>query len=216
MISTVIFDMDGLLADSEKLHYLAYRDTLLGHGLELSPEIYDELWIRAGKGLRAYLAQIDRSILIPRIRREKKRRFKELIATSLEPMPGALELVRSLHGQKTLALASSSYHYAVDAILNAFGIRSLFSTTVWREHVANLKPAPDIFLRAADDLGVSPSQCLVLEDAEKGVIAAAEAGMRCIAIPTEITKDHDFGRATMVLPSLTEVTLELIDTLPDR
>jgi beta-phosphoglucomutase-like phosphatase (HAD superfamily) len=76
-----------------------------------------------------------------------------------------------------------------------------------------MKPAPDVFLLAAARLNVDPGECLVLEDAEKGVRAAHAAGMRCIAVPTEHTRDNDFSLADRVLPSLHEVTIELIDAL---
>jgi beta-phosphoglucomutase-like phosphatase (HAD superfamily) len=79
--------------------------------------------------------------------------------------------------------------------------------------VPNVKPAPDIFLAAAQQLGATPSQCVVLEDAEKGVIAANLAGMRCIAIPNNHTRHHDFSKATRVCSSLKNVTLELLETL---
>jgi putative hydrolase of the HAD superfamily len=78
-----------------------------------------------------------------------------------------------------------------------------------------MKPAPDLFLRAAERLGVAPSGCVVVEDAEKGVIAASRAGMRAIAIPNRFTQDNDFSRASRVLYSLEELTVELVDGVGD-
>jgi beta-phosphoglucomutase-like phosphatase (HAD superfamily) len=78
-----------------------------------------------------------------------------------------------------------------------------------------VKPAPDIFLKAAVDLGVEPSQCLVLEDAEKGVVAAYRAGMRCIAVPNDYTRHHDFSKATRICRSLAEVTPQLLQSLDE-
>jgi beta-phosphoglucomutase-like phosphatase (HAD superfamily) len=88
-----------------------------------------------------------------------------------------------------------------------------FQVIVTGLDVEKVKPAPDIFLAAARQAGALPSQCLVLEDAEKGVLAAREAGMSCIAVPTEQTRHHDFSQATRICSSLNEVTLELIDSL---
>jgi beta-phosphoglucomutase-like phosphatase (HAD superfamily) len=79
--------------------------------------------------------------------------------------------------------------------------------------VAQVKPAPDIFLKAASDLGVAPADCLVFEDAEKGVIAAHRAGMRCIAVPNDYTRHHDFSKATRICASLREITPEFLKTL---
>ena len=128
-------------------------------------------------------------------------------------MAGALELLEKLRGKKTLALASSSYRDAVDGVLQGLDIVHYFQAVVSGVAVARVKPAPDIFLAAARQVGAMPSQCLVLEDAEKGVLAAREAGMSCIAVPTEQTRHHDFSQATRIFSSLSEVTLELIDSL---
>ncbi|MBI2364172.1 MAG: HAD-IA family hydrolase [Deltaproteobacteria bacterium] len=112
-----------------------------------------------------------------------------------------------------LALASSSYRDAVDGVVQGLDIGHYFQAVVSGLDVARVKPAPDIFLAAARQAGATPSQCLVLEDAEKGVLAAREAGMSCIAVPTEQTRHHDFSQATRVCSSLNEITLELIDSL---
>jgi len=79
--------------------------------------------------------------------------------------------------------------------------------------VPRVKPAPDIFLAAAGQVGAAPSECVVLEDAEKGVIAAYQAGMRCIVVPTQYTRHHDFSKATRVCSSLNEITLEFIEAM---
>jgi len=144
---------------------------------------------------------------------EGSERYLELLATELRPMAGALELLEKLRGKKTLALASSSYRDAVDGVLQGLDIVHYFQAVVSGVDVARVKPAPDIFLAAARQVGAMPSQCLVLEDAEKGVLAAREAGMSCIAVPTEQTRHHDFSQATRIFSSLSEVTLELIDSL---
>ena len=81
--------------------------------------------------------------------------------------------------------------------------------------VAQVKPAPEIFLKAANLLGVAPAQCLVLEDAEKGILAAHRAGMRSVAIPNDYTRHHDFSKATRICNSLIEITPELLQSLDD-
>ena len=128
-------------------------------------------------------------------------------------MEGALALLEQLHGRKKLALASSSYPDAVEAVLAGLGIARYFQVIVTGLDVPRVKPAPDIFLAAAQQLGAAPAECVVLEDAEKGVIAASLAGMRCIAIPNQHTLHHDFSKATRVCSSLKDVTLQLLETL---
>jgi HAD superfamily hydrolase (TIGR01509 family) len=213
MITTVIFDLDGLLADTEKLHWRAYQEALQAHGAVLTEADYAEHWVRTGKGIGEWVAQHGLSLNPLALRAHKSKRYLELLATELRPMAGALELLEELRGKKTLALASSSYRDAVDGVVRGLDIAHYFQAIVSGLDVARVKPAPDIFLAAARQAGAMPSQCLVLEDAEKGVLAAREAGMNCIAVPTEQTRHHDFSQATRVCSSLNEITLELIDSL---
>jgi len=128
-------------------------------------------------------------------------------------MDGAVELLRTLSGKKTLALASSSYRDAVDGVLEGLQLAHYFKVIVSGLDVTKVKPAPDIFLAAARQAGAAPNECVVLEDAEKGVVAAFHAGMRCIAVPNRYTHHHDFSKATRVCSSLREVTLELIEAI---
>lgn len=213
MITTIIFDLDGLLADTERLHWRAYQEALQGHGAVLTEAEYAEHWVRTGKGIGDWVAQQNLNLDPLELRAHKSKRYLELLATELRPMPGALELLEKLRGNKTMALASSSYRDAVDGVVRGLDIGYYFAVIVTGLDVERVKPAPDIFLAAARQAGARPSQCLVLEDAEKGVCAAHEAGMRCIAVPTRQTRHHDFSRATRVCFSLNEVTLELIDSL---
>ena len=99
------------------------------------------------------------------------------------------------------------------AVLQGLDIVHYFNAVISGLDVARVKPAPDIFLAAARAVGAIPSECLVLEDAEKGVLAAHEAGMVCIAVPNEHTRHHDFSRAMRICASLNEITLELIEQL---
>lgn len=213
MITTVIFDLDGLLTDTERLHWRAYHEALQAHGATLTEADYVEHWVRAGKGIGEWVAQRGLNLDPLALRAHKSKRYLELLATGLRPMAGALELLEKLRGKKTLALASSSYRDAVEGALRGLDIAHHFQAIVSAQDVARVKPAPDIFLTAARRAGAMPSQCLVLEDAEKGVLAAREAGMSCIAVPSEQTRHHDFSQATRICSSLSEVTLELIDSL---
>jgi HAD superfamily hydrolase (TIGR01509 family) len=213
MITTVIFDLDGLLADTERLHCLAYQEALNVHGAVLTQAEYAEHWVRAGKGIGEWL--LGRGLVLDplAVRTHKAKRYLELLLASLRPMEGALQLLENLHGRKTLALASSSYRDAVEGVLTGMGITHYFDTIVSGLDVAQVKPAPDIFLAAARQVGADPGECVVLEDAEKGVIAAHRAGMACIAVPNEHTRTHDFSKATLIRSSLNEITLELIESL---
>ena len=213
VITTVIFDLDGLLADTERLHCQAYQEALLRHGAVLTEAEYTEHWVRAGKGIGDWVSIRGLTLDPLALRASKSARYLQLLTVSLRPMDGALALLRRLRGQKTLALASSSYRDAVDAVLEGLNIGHYFKAVVSGLDVARVKPAPDIFLAAARAVGVLPTECVVLEDAEKGVLAAHEAGMACIAVPNQHTRNHDFSKATRICASLNEITLQSIEEL---
>lgn len=213
MITTIIFDLDGLIADTERLHCQAYRDALAGEGIALSEAEYAEHWVRCGKGIGDWLGKRGYTHDPLAVRAVKAQRYLELLACELRPMHGALALLSSLHGHKKVGLASSSYRDAVDGVLEGLKIGHYFQAIVSGLDVQRVKPAPDIFLAAANLLDAAPADCLVLEDAEKGVIAAHAAGMRCIAVPNDYTHHHDFSKATAVCSSLNEISLDFLDAL---
>jgi HAD superfamily hydrolase (TIGR01509 family) len=210
----VIFDLDGLLADTEYLHCRAYQMAFLECGLDLQDCDYAEHWVRHGKGISDWVALRRLSLDPQALRLRKAEHYLALLSSSLRPMSGARELLQQLSGKTSIALASSSYRDAVDGVLTGLGIAHFFHAIVTGLDVAQVKPAPDIFLKAAADLGANPSDCVVVEDAEKGVLAAHAAGMRCIAVPNDYTRHHDFSSATKVCSSLSEITPELLRDLP--
>lgn len=213
MISTVIFDLDGLLADTEPLHCRAYQMAFAERGVGLNANEYAEHWVRNGKGIVDWVESRGLAVDPHGLRARKSEHYLTLLESSLRPMEGALELLDALQGIRRMALASSSYRDAIDGVLAGLQIAPYFEAIVSGLDVANVKPSPDIFLKAARDLAVDPSECLVLEDAEKGVIAAHRAGMRCVAVPNDFTKHHDFSMATRVCSSLREVNFDFLREL---
>ena len=213
MITTVIFDLDGLLADTERLHCRAYQTALWEHGVNLSETDYAEHWVRSGKGIADWVDMHCPKLDPHALRARKSQHYLALLGSSLRPMDGALELLNALYGIKKIGLASSSYRDAVDGVLTGLNIAHFFDVIVSAMDVPRVKPAPDIFLKAASQMRVTPSECLVLEDAEKGVLAAYYAGMCCIAVPNEHTRHHDFTKATRVCASLAEITPEFLEAL---
>jgi HAD superfamily hydrolase (TIGR01509 family) len=213
MISTVIFDLDGLLADTEKLHRGAYKEVFAELGFELSDEEYEDHWIRRGKGIDDFVKKWNLAIEPKLIRRNKALVYGQMVRSDAGPMPGARELLDSLKGKKQLALATSSYPRDAHNVLDVLGFTDYFSYVATKGNVERVKPFPDVFLHVADEMKEPPDQCLVLEDAEKGILAADAAGMKSIAVPNEHTRSNDFSKATLVLNSLDEVNCELIDHL---
>lgn len=213
MISTVLFDLDDLLSDTESLHCRAYQAVLRQHGVSLSDAQYHDHWIRQGLGVADFLRNQGTGLDPASLRKAKAAEYVILVESQCQPMPGALDLLDRLRGHKTLGLASSAYSDAVEAVLAKLSIADRFSCIVTGDQVQRLKPFPDIFLEAARRLGVAPKQCVVIEDAEKGVLAARAAGMKCIAVPSPRTAANDFSAADRVLASLAQVTVEMIEAL---
>jgi len=213
MITTVIFDLDGLLADTEPLHCRAYQLALLEHGVRLAAADYREHWVRCGKGIHEWVGQHGLDLDPVALRASKAIHYHDLLRSSLRAMEGAEALLNRLSGKMRIGLASSSYRDAVDGVLHGLGIADYFETIVSGLDVDRVKPAPDIFLKAAHRLGVAAAECAVLEDAEKGILAAHAAGMRCVAVPNDYTQDHDFSKATYICSSLNDVTVSLLRNL---
>ena len=216
MITAVIFDLDGLLADTERLHRQAWQEILAQHGVSVSDREYEEHWIRDGHGIAEFVRRRGLDLDPAAARERKAVRYEDLVRTHATPMPGAREALERLHGHKVLALATSSYRRSARVVLTALRIDGYFECILAHGDAPRLKPFPDLFLATAARLGVAPAQCLVLEDAQKGIVAAYAAGMRSIAIPNEHTRSNDFSRATVVLDSLERVTVERVDEVGRR
>lgn len=210
-LQAVIFDLDGLLADTEPLHYASWNDVIKSEfGLDVSWDEYADHFIRRGLSIPEFMAQY-RIVRDPKeLWQLRSRRYLALVESDLRPMPGALDLLERLHSRVSLALASSSWQRHVEAVLRKLGATEFFDVIATGEMTPRVKPHPDIFLCTADRLHLEPTSCVVLEDAEKGVLAAAAAGMASVAVPTPHTRTHDFSSASAVVGSLEEVTLEML------
>ncbi|MBL9135009.1 MAG: HAD family phosphatase [Verrucomicrobiales bacterium] len=187
----VIFDLDGVIADSEPLHQLGFRQLFEELGLDPGPT---DDWHR-------FVGTSDRSVLIRLLDgREVGRSLDELLDRKAalfldllkerEPLfPEIPDLVPALAARYPLAVASGSLRTAIAGVLELRGLRRHFQFTVSVQDVAHGKPAPDLFLRAAELLGVAPQACVVLEDSVAGVTAARAAGMRVIGITNTTSRE---------------------------
>jgi HAD superfamily hydrolase (TIGR01509 family) len=215
MIKLVIFDLDGLLADTEKLHMKAYMNAFHSMGYnDLTEEIYAEHWIRLGKGIEDFLKEYNLKLNIEEIRKLKAKEYDKLVRSEVQPMPGAIDLLKELSiNNIKMVLATASYLKSAMAVLETLRIEKYFQLIVTKENVIRNKPFPDIFLFAAEKMNVKPESCIVLEDAEKGIIAAHRAGMKSIAVPNKYTKNNDFSKANLKMISLESISHNFIDKL---
>lgn len=181
----VIFDLDGLLADTEPLWTESARRLLARRGLQYAPELKARTIGRhpievMGIYKETYRLEEEPAALAA----ERVALLRELYEKDLRPMPGAPELVGALAAERVpMAVASSSPASLIELVLDRLELGQDIPVRVGSERVQRGKPAPDLFLLAAAELGVPPSACVVLEDAPAGMLAARAAGMLCVAVP---------------------------------
>jgi len=201
-----IFDLDGLLVDSEPHKFKAWRDALRAHGSELTEEEFADQWVNMGFSSETVIRNHHLEDVSPEaLRAEVSKTYLPLIENELKPMPGAMRSLELLkRAGICMALGTSSYHVYVDKIIVKFDLGRYFEVVVTSTDIKAVKPAPDIFLECARRLNVDPDRCLVFEDAVKGLLAAHAAGMRCLIVPTAYTKNGDFEAADILLKSLEE------------
>jgi HAD superfamily hydrolase (TIGR01509 family) len=210
VIRGVLFDLDGVIADTERLQWAAYREVLRPLGVDVGLEEYRRQWIATGAGPEYACRTYGLDVTPDELRARKSRVYRELLRAGVAPCPGAPEAVARLGRTHRIALATNTPRVEVTAILDDLGIARLFHATVAREDYLRAKPAPDAYLAAAAALGLTPAECVVVEDTERGVRAARAAGTAAIAVPNDLTFDNDFTSATRRLAHLDELTADLL------
>jgi len=214
VIKAVIFDMDGVIIDSEPLHYKIFMNyTKSSFGLTISDEEYDTFIGTTNKSIFSMLQKRHgvRGNLDTMVEEYEEQYLTFLMtANSEKPIDGVDILVKNLHQcNMKLALASSSPKEHIKIILNMFKLDEFFAAAVSGQEVKAGKPAPDIFLRAAEFLGVLPKECLVFEDSRNGVSAAKKAGMKCIAYYNPHSGKQDLSQADKIISSFAEVSNDI-------
>lgn len=217
IIEAIIFDLDGVLIDSEETWSRVRGDVVARHG---------GLWTEAdqrnvmGDNSRQWSAYIKRTWNVPLSEEEI---FQEVLATMIvgyqeQPpavLPGAADAIVALRARYPLAVASSSPRDLIAVALRVAGFAGAFQAIVSSDDVSHGKPAPDVYLLAAERLGVPAPQCAAVEDSTNGIRAAVAAGMATIAVPNQAfpPADKALAQARVVLPSLRQLTPELIEGL---
>ena len=206
----VIFDLDGLLIDSEPLWQRAEVEVFNALGVPLKPEMcYQTVGRRIDDVAEFWYARYPWDGPPPaEVATRIVHRMVELISTEAEPMPGAIEAVEALaEAGLPLAVATSSPQVLAEAALMRLGIGGWFEAVCSAQHEPYGKPHPAVYLTAAGRLGIPPAHCLVFEDSVNGLIAAKAAGMYCVAVPYPAWRDNPrFVLADEVIESLTDAS----------
>jgi beta-phosphoglucomutase family hydrolase len=202
----IIFDMDGTIIDSEPVHLKAYQAVLNGFGVSYTEKENREFLGRTDAIVsQALIARYKLDLSVPGLIEIKERKLKELLSQSATVRDGVLAVLRQASASHVpLAVASSATLATIEFVVDALAIRHYFQTVASGDEVEHGKPAPDVFLLAAERLHVKPAACLVIEDTANGIKAAKAAGMKCIAVPCDATKHEDHSQADLVLPSLSQ------------
>ncbi|MET0202152.1 MAG: HAD family phosphatase [Gaiellaceae bacterium] len=214
MIEAVVFDLDGVLLDSEEIWDRAREELARERGGRWHNRAQRDMMGMSSTEWSRYMADV---IGLPEppeeINREVVHRLTELYREELPAIAGAREAVERLAARWPLGLASSSNRELIDLALELLGVEHLFTATVSSEEVARGKPAPDVYLEAARRLGVDPTTAAAVEDSHNGILSAKAAGMRVIAIPNaHFPPDEDaVAAADVVLDSLAELTVEAVE-----
>lgn len=215
MIKAVIFDMDGVIVDSEPIESLAWEKVLAEYDKK---PIFNSWGLIHAPGVGTLKEVVERHGLdnqdIDIIRSKKRKYFEEIVLAGISPMPGLLQLLKRLKKEKIkVAVASGRNERHVKIIIHELGFDREFDEIIGFSEDVKRKPAPDAFLKAANKLGIKQSMCVAIEDTENGVISAKTAGMKVIAVPNKWTAYQNFSKADKIVNSLSEISLPMLKSL---
>lgn len=219
MLKAIIFDMDGVLINTEPLHYEMWKRTFRNHGLIITYDKYENCIgsttdylmelifknygkdFREHKSIRVEAAQIKNDMI-------KEQGFPKIA--------GVNEVIKRLHKEGyLLAVASSSSNHYIKEAMKTLNIESFFTLLFSGENVINPKPAPDIFLKVAEKLNVLPEECLVIEDSTNGCMAAKRAGMRCVGYRNPDSGNQDLSTSIRIIENWETLDRDFLKSLSD-
>ena len=222
-LGAIVFDFDGVIADSERLHLAAYQRVLTPRGLELGHEAYygqylgyDDLGVFRRYARDQGLAWDDETIRA--LCAEKCERFEELAAQGEMLFPGAAAFIRAAHAAVPIAIASGALTHEIEDVLDRADLRAPFVAIVGADQCERTKPSPDPYLEAvhrirAAGYDVDPARAVAIEDSMWGLVSARTAGLRTVAVATTYGRAELVAHAELVVPGLDALTLEALDEL---
>ena len=216
MISTIIFDMDGVIIDSEPIHQQLEFEMFSELELHISDEEHKDyigtsaidMWTKIEE--RHHLKKSPQELLSY----GRKKYWKSLDNGKVPMVEGALDLIKFFYDHKfLLQVASSATRPTVEKVLEHFDLGKYFKFRIGGDEVSKSKPEPEIFIKAAQQSGSKPENCLVIEDSSNGVKAAKSAGMNCIGYANSGTGNQDLSMADLVVQNLNEITPEVLSAI---
>jgi HAD superfamily hydrolase (TIGR01509 family) len=215
-ISAVVFDLDGVIIDTEEVWEDVRRAYVAEHGREFLPDSQSRMM---GMSTGEWSRHLSEEVGVPRtpeqVAADVLGRMAERYRESLPLIPGSVAAVRRLGEIFTLALASSSARILIDQVLATAGLTGAFRVTLSTEEVPRGKPAPDVYLEAVRRLGLTPADCAAVEDSSNGLRSAAAAGLTVIAVPHGVypPADDALAGASLIIRRLDELTVEAVEKI---
>jgi beta-phosphoglucomutase family hydrolase len=210
----VIWDMDGVIADTAPYHFRAWQEVFRRRGARYSEDDFRRNFGKRNDAIiRNILGSEVPSVEMESIAAEKEELFRRRAGSRIKPLAGAIELMQALeeHGFSQ-AMGSSAPLENIELVTRKLGITGFFQVIVSGREVTEGKPSPQVFLLAAQRLGARPRDCVVIEDALAGVSAAKRAGMPCVAV-TNTSPGTELSGADLIVDTLEEVTVAEIESL---
>jgi HAD superfamily hydrolase (TIGR01509 family) len=193
-MKAVIFDMDGLMIDSERLYFQVERDIAGKFNRTLKDET---LWKMMGKkpieSLQLLVKELDIPISAEDALAMRNIMMREKLKNDLVPMPGLEHIIGAFYKRLKMAISTGASREFLDLMLDRLNIRDRFDVLITSDEIEKGKPDPEIYLKTCQKLALKPEQCVVLEDSSNGARAGKRAGCYVIAVPSEYTKEQDFS-----------------------
>lgn len=212
MLKAVLFDMDGVIVDTEPLHRKAYFKMFDDMGIHVSEEMYTGFTGQATLPICKQLVDHFRLPALPEtLVRSKRKHFKDLFDNddSLQLLEGVLDLIQDYHDNNlTLVLASSASMPNIDRIFERFDLNQYFVAKLSGADLKESKPHPEIFIKAAEASGYPRSNCMVIEDSSNGIKAANDAGIFVVGYDSKHSTDQDYSQADMIVNRFSELKYE--------
>jgi HAD superfamily hydrolase (TIGR01509 family) len=215
-IEAVVFDLDGVIIDTEEVWEDVRRGYVAEFGRSFLPDTQDRMM---GMSTGEWSSHLAVDVGVPRtpeqVAADVLGRMAERYREALPLIPGSVEAVRRMAGRFTLALASSSARVLIDQVLATAGLTDAFRVTLSTEEVPRGKPWPDVYLEAVSRLGLTPDVCAAVEDSSNGLRSAAAAGLAVIAVPHGVypPAPDALAKAALVIDDLADLTVEAVEKL---
>jgi HAD superfamily hydrolase (TIGR01509 family) len=209
-MKAIVFDMDGLMIDSERIYWDAGRFIARQYGKEVSDQTLGRMMGRKPlESLAVFARELGLSERPEDLLQAREARVVRVLESGVEPMPGLLDVLPSLRERYKLAIATSARRYMVDIIMRSLRVEHFFEVVQTSDDVTNGKPDPEIYLKALAKLAVPPAESVVLEDSSNGALSGKRAGAYVIAVPSQYTKEQDFTFADHISTDLNDAAAHI-------